>query len=147
MCESEKIKKVIEDIIRTDESIVYYSDFELLCKDYDNTKLKLKELMDKKQELYKSLEDKMNEFLKIKNNWLTKKLKINTFRLIPNPLSNWLKFSLPPRTDKTSRQYYCYQKLMYKLSREYNSIDNSNGEYFLLDLSAGLNLNSLLKDD
>ena len=140
------IESIIREIIRTDEKIVSACDSQLLCSDYEATLDKLKELCTNKKDLIESLEKSMNEFFELKQNPITKKLKINSFRLVPSLISLEYKFFLPKSVDRTSRQYYCYISMMERLSREYDSISNVRGTYSLLDITATLNLDNLVKN-
>lgn len=146
MTDIRDIESIIRDLIRTDEKIVSAYDSKLLCSDYENTINKLKELCTTKKDLVESLEKSMNEFFKLKQNSITKKLKINSFRLVPSMISLDYKFFLPKSVDQTSRQYYCYISMMERLTRKYDCISKVRDTYCLLDITATLNLNELLKN-
>lgn len=140
------IELTIRDIIRTDESIVSTYDSKLLCSDYETTIDKLKELIATKKELTETLENQFNQFFKLKQNFLSRKLKINSFKLIPTLISFEYKFFLPKSVEKTSKQYYCYISMMDRLTHEYDSISKvKNDEYLMLDITKSLNLNKLIE--
>ena len=109
------IELTIRDIIRTDESIVSTYDSKLLCSDYETTIGKLKELIATKKELTETLENQFNQFFKLKQNFLSRKLKINSFKLVPTLISFEYKFFLPKSVERTSKQYYCYISMMDRL--------------------------------
>lgn len=146
MTNIKNIELIIRDMIRTDEAIVSTYDSKLLCKDYENTLNKLKELYDAKTNLIESLEENMNEFFKLKQNILSKKLKINSFKLVPTLIGFEYQFYIPRTVDRTSRQYYCYISMMDQLTREYDSISKVKDEYLILDITATLNLDKLFKN-
>jgi len=140
------IELTIRDIIRTDESIVSTYDSKLLCSDYETTIGKLKELIATKKELTETLENQFNQFFKLKQNFLSRKLKINSFKLVPTLISFEYKFFLPKSVERTSKQYYCYISMMDRLTREYDSISKvKNDEYVMLDITKSLNLNKLIE--
>lgn len=140
------IELTIRDIIRTDESIVSTYDSKLLCSDYETTIGKLKELIATKKELTETLENQFNQFFKLKQNFLSRKLKINSFKLVPTLISFEYKFFIPKSVEKTSKQYYCYISMMDRLTREYDSISKvKNDEYVMLDITKSLNLNKLIE--
>ena len=141
------IESIIRDIIKTNEKIVSVYDSQLLCSDYEDIINKLKELCTIKKDLIESLEKSMNVFFKLKQNPITKKLKINSFRLVPSLISLDYKFFLPKSVDQTSRQYYCYISMMERLTREYECISKVRNTYCLLDITATLNLDELLKNE
>lgn len=140
------IELTIRDIIRTDESIVSTYDSKLLCSDYETTIDKLKELIATKKELTETLENQFNQFFKLKQNFLSRKLKINSFKLVPTLISFEYKFFIPKSVEKASKQYYCYISMMDRLTREYDSISKvKNDEYVMLDITKSLNLNKLIE--
>ena len=141
------IESIIRDLIRTDEEIVSAYDSKLLCSDYDATLDKLRKLCKNKKDLVDSLITSMNDFFKLKQNSITKKLKINSFRFVPALISFEYIFFLPKSVDKTSRQYYCYISMMNRLTREYDCISQARGAYSILDITATLNLDDLLKNN
>ena len=141
----DNIEKIIKEIIRTDESIVVNYDSKLLCDEYENTKNTLKTLVDRKKELIESLTNTINEFFQIKPKSIFKVIKLNSFKLMPDIISFKLKFYLPQSVDKTSRQYYCYVSMMDKLVRQYDSISKEDDGYSILDITATLNIDELLK--
>lgn len=146
MSDIKDIESIIRKIISTNESIVTTYDSKLLCEDHENTWSQLYDLYISKKELMESLETSMNEFFCLEPNLITKILKINSFKLIPTFLNFELKFSLPKSVDKTSRQYFCYITMMDRLTNEYDSVNMVKGEYFLLDIAAGLNLEKVFKE-
>ena len=146
MTDIKDIELIIRDIIRTDEKIVSAYDSQLLCCDYQNALNTLKDLCTSKKDLIESLENSMNEFFKLKQNPLFKKLKINSFKLVPAVISFEYLFFLPKSVDRTSRQYYCYVSMMDRLTREYDSISQVKNTYSILDITATLNLENLLKN-
>ena len=141
------IESIIREIIRTDEMIVSNYDSRLLCSDFEQTKNKLKELVDKKKELKTSLESTVNDFFNIKEKKILKFITINSFKLIPSIIGFEYIFSLPRSVNKNSREYYCYISLMERLVREYDSISKIKNEYVILDITATLDLNNLLNDE
>lgn len=141
------IELLIKDIIRVNESIVTTYDSELLCSDYKNTKEKLKGLYGTKLELINNLERSMNEFFQIKENFITRKIKLASFKLIPKITSFEYKFNLPQFVNTSSREYFCYICLMDKLTREYDVITLKNDGYYILDITATLNLKKLFEGD
>lgn len=147
MVKIEDIELLIRDLIRINETIVTDYDAELLCSDYEKTKNRLKKLYDKKIELVKELEKAMDEFFEIPQNFITKKLKVNSFKLIPKIVNFEYKFNLPKSVDATSRQYFCYTFMMEKLTREFDVITRHNDGYYILDISETLNLKKLLKGE
>ena len=140
------IELIIEEIIRTDESIVSNYDSKLLCREYKNTLNNLKELYTNKQNLVASLENSMNDFFELKQNFLSKKFKVNSFKLIPTLISFEYKFHIPKSVDKTSRQYHCYISMMDHLTIKYDSITKIKDDYLILDITASLKLDKLFKD-
>lgn len=146
MTKIKNIESIIRDMIRTDESIVSAYDSRLLCSDYENTLEKLKELYSAKTDLIESLENSMNEFFEVKQNRITRKLKINSFKLVPTLIGFEYKFFIPRTVERTSRQYYCYVSMMDRLTREYDSISKVKNDYLILDITATLNLDKLFKN-
>ena len=140
------IESIIRDIIRTDEMIVSNYDSRLLCSDFDKTINTLKELVDHKKELISSLESSINEFFNIKEKKILKFIKINSFKLTPTIINFEYIFTLPRSVNRNSRQYFCYVSLMDRLVREYDSISKVKDEYTILDITASLKLDDLLKD-
>ena len=145
MTDINDIKLNIKEIITINEMIVSTYDSKLLCSDYEDTLNKLKKLCNTKKDLFKSLEKNMNEFFNLKQNLLSKKFKINSFKLIPTLICFEYKFHLPKSVDKTSRQYFCHITMMDRLTREYDSISKVNDEYLLLDIASALNLDNFFK--
>ena len=111
------IELIIMDLILINETLVNAFDTKLLYSDWENTLNTLNELYDKKKELMEFLEKSVNEFFNIDPNFITRKLKINSFSLIPSLVSHEFKFNIPRRVNKSSRQYFCYISLMDKLAR------------------------------
>lgn len=140
------IESTVRELIRTDESIVSAYDYKMLCRDYDTTVANIKELIAAKKDLTEKLENQMNEFFKLKQNFLFRKLKINSFKLIPSVISFEYIFFIPKSVKRTSRQYYCYISMMDRLTREYDSISKINDAYSILDITATLNLDELLNN-
>ena len=145
MTDINDIELNIKEIITINEMIVSTYDSKLLCSDYEDTLNELKKLCNTKKDLFKSLEKNMNEFFNLKQNLLSKKFKINSFKLIPTLIGFEYKFHLPKSVDKTSRQYFCYITMMDRLTREYDSISKVNDEYLLLDIASALNLDNFFK--
>lgn len=140
------IEFIIRELIRVNEKIVTTYDSKLLCSDYENTKNQLKQLLDEKTNLMSKLESSLNEFFEIKENIITKKIKVNSFKLIPSLINFEYKFNVPRSVNETSRQYFCYICLMEKLSKEYDIITLKHDGYHMLDITANLNLKKLLGD-
>lgn len=140
MSEIEGIEIIIRDLIRTNEALVSYYDSEMLCSDYENTKDILKELYDRKNELMESLEDSMNKFFGIKQNFITKRIKVSSFALVPTIIGYEYKFSIPKNVDKASNQYFYYISMMDRLVKEYDVIVLKDNNYYILDISASLNI-------
>ena len=143
----EDIELIIMELIRINEEIVLNYDSKLLCEDFDNAKCNLKKLYDRKKEILKSLEATFNEFFNLKSNFITRKLKIASFALIPTLIGYELKFNIPKTVDKSSRQYFCYVNLMDRLVREFDVISLQKDGYYILDISASLNLEKLFEGD
>ena len=141
------IELLIKDLIRVNESIVTTYDSELLCSDYKNTKEKLKELYDTKLELINNLERSMNEFFQIKENFITRKIKLASFKLIPKITSFEYKFNLPQFVNTSSKEYFCYICLMDKLTKEFDVITLKKDGYYILDITATFNLKKLFEGD
>ena len=102
------IEIIIRDLIRINEKIVTTYDSILLCRDYENTVSALKKLNDKKLHLIKQLEFSINEFFKIKQNYITKKLNLASFKLIPRLTNFEYKFNILHSVDTSSHQYFYY---------------------------------------
>lgn len=141
------IESKIHELIRVNEKIVTNYDSDLLCSDWDNSKNTLKKLLDEKKDIIESLEDMVNNFFNIKQNFITKKIKITSFHLVPSLINHELMFFIPKTVDRFSKQYFCYIALMDRLSGQYDSIFEKNGEYYILDISSCLNLEKLLEGD
>ena len=140
------IELLIRQLIRTNVSIVTSYDSYSFCKDYKGTKAKLKRLYKDKLELTQNLKDTMNEFFEIPQNFLSRRIGFLSFQLIPNVIGFEYLFYIPKSVDRQSRQYFCYVSLMDRLVREYDSVSKIKGEYFLLDITATLPLEDLLKE-
>ena len=141
------IELIIRDLIITNEAIVSAYDSKRLCSSYEDAKANLKELCDRKNEIIMSLTDKINEFFNIKQNFITRKLKITSFALLPTIAGYEFKFNIPKTVDRTSRQYFCYTSMMDRLQREYDVIALGRDGYYILDITAGLNLEKLFEGD
>ena len=147
MCEIKDIENNIRDLLRTNEEIVTAYDSELLCSEYGETKTHLKELCNRKRDLIESLESSVNDFFEIKQNFITKRLRINSFALIPTLLGYEYKFNIPKIVDKSSNQYFCYISMMERLSREYDAIFLGRDGYYILDIAASLKVEQFIGDD
>ena len=141
------IELIIRDLIRINEKIVTTYDSKLLCRDYENTVSALKKLDNEKLDLIKQLESSMNEFFKIKQNFITEKLNLASFKLIPRLTTFQYKFNIPQSVDTSSHQYFCYTYLMDKLTKEYDVITNQKDGYYILDITAPLKLKDLFKEN
>jgi hypothetical protein len=140
MSKIEDIEIIIRDLIRTNEELVSKYDSEMLCRDYKNTKDILKELYDRKNELMESLEESLNEFFGIRQNFITKRIKVASFALVPTIIGYEYKFNLPKNVDKASNQYFCYISMMDRLVREFDVLVLKGDDYYILDISACLNI-------
>lgn len=140
------IELIIRELIETNEKIVSKYDSKLLCSDYDHTRKELKELTDRKEEIVKNLEKSMDDFFKVKSNFLSRRLGLNSFKLVSTVISFEYKFNLPHGVSKSSNQYFCYVNLMDKLVREYDSISRQKDDYFILDITSHLKLDELIKE-
>lgn len=140
-----EIELMIRDLIRVNEKLVSAFDSQLLCSDWENTRATLKELYDEKTDLIESLEKSVNEFFSIKQNFITRKLKITSFSLIPSIISYEFKFNIPKTVNKSSREYFCYISLMDRLVREYDVITVKNDDYYILDITQSLNIEKLFE--
>lgn len=142
----EYIELIIRELIRVNESIVTSYDSYLLCKDYENTLNKLKRLYRDKKELTQNLIESMNEFFEIPQNFLSKRIRLLSFQLVPNVIGFEFQFFIPKSVDRQSRQYFCYINMMDRPVREYDSISKIKGQYFILDITSTLPLEKLLKE-
>ena len=145
MSDIEDIELKIRDLIRINETLVTAFDPQLLCSDWENTTNALKELTDEKKELIDSLEKSVNEFFSIKQNSITRKLKITSFSLIPSLISYEFKFNIPRTVNKSSREYFCYMSLMDRLAREYDVITLKKDGYYILDITQCLNIEKMFE--
>ena len=142
----EYLELLIRELIRVNESIVTGYDSYLLCKDYENTLNKLKRLYKDKIELTQNLIVSMNEFFEIPQNFLSKRIRLFSFQLVPNVIGFEYQFFIPKSVDRQSRQYFCYINMMDRLVKEYDSISKIKGQYFILDITATLPLEKLFKE-
>ncbi|WP_406535698.1 hypothetical protein [Methanobrevibacter sp.] len=145
MSSIDDIELMIRDLIRINEMLVTAFDSELLCSDWENTVDTLKELCDEKKELMESLERLLNEFFNINQNPLTRRIRLNSFSLIPSLFSYEFKFNIPRSVNKSSREYFCYISLMDRLSREYDVISLKKDGYYILDITECLNIKKLFE--
>ena len=147
MSKIKEIEMIIIELIKTNEKIVTKYDPKLLCSSYDDTLKEINQLLEKKKGLMDKLVYSMNEFFQIKENFITRKLKFNSFRLVPTFISFEYRFFIPKSVDVTSRQYFCYICMMDKLLNEYDVISLKHDGYYFLDISATLNLNKFYRGD
>ena len=143
MFEIKKIESIIRKRIHVDESIVSLYDAKLLCRDYEKSIEKLKEMVEEKEKLNKLLVKSINNFFEVKENRF---FILNSFRLTHNPLDGCLKFNLPRSLNKSSRQYFCYISMMDRLEKEYNVIIKNKDDYYLFDITLHLKLDDLFKE-
>ena len=139
------IESIITDLIRANESIVSAYDAGMLCSDYDNAKNNLKKLIVKKQEIIDNLEKSMNEFFKIRQNFITRRIPVMSFKLIGKVTAFEYRFNIPKTVSTTSRQYFFYTSLMDRLTKKYDVITLQRDGYYILDITATLNLKKLLE--
>ena len=145
MTSVDDIEFIIRDLIKINESLVNAFDSNLLCSDWENAINTLKELCNEKKELIESLEKSANEFFNIKQNSITRKLKITSFSLIPSLTSYEFKFNIPRTVNKSSREYFCYISLMERLAREYDVITLKKDGYYILDITQCLKIEKLFE--
>lgn len=145
MSSIDDIELIIMDFIRINETLVSAFDPNLLCSDWENTVNNLKELCDEKRELMESLEKSGNEYFSLNQNPITRRLRINSFSLIPSLISYEFKFNIPRTVNKSSREYFCFMSLMDRLAREYDVIKLKKDGYYILDITQSLNIEKLFE--
>lgn len=111
------MKKVYDYLCQfIDNEVLIYklsSNTELMCTEYKNTKLRIDNLKDSQDEIEKNIIDRLNFIFNIKPKWYRKGFKIVEY-------SAYYKL-IPPRLDRTSKEYYCLKYLWKKLEEKYNS--------------------------